>query len=303
VATVDRPTAIDLDAPPERLAAFRMIIGAFALGYLLVRLPAFLDLRDRPASSFDGVGVLAAVRSPMPGEVLVAVIGVSIVAGAAFVAGSMYVVSGPAFAIGMLVLTTYRSSWGQLLHFENLMVLYLLVVAFSPAADAWSLRRRGRPRPARRRGAYGWPLALAAMILVATYVITGVAKLRYGGLEWITSDSLRNHVAYSSARLDLLGEGRPPLARLLVPHRWIFPPLAATTVAIELMAPAVLVWPLVRTPWVIATWAMHAAIVSLMLVSFPVPLIGVAFAPLYRLERLPGARHRITTFRRPPTTP
>jgi len=217
---------------------------------------------------------------------LLALVAGTIAVGSLFLGGAVFRLSGPAFALGLLVLTTYRSSWGQLLHFENLMVLYVLVVGFSPAADAWSFdARRGARRPP-RAGAYGWSLALAATMMVVTYVIAGIAKLRYGGLEWITSDSLRNHVAYSATRLDLLGGTPSPLAGLLVPHGWLFPPMAAATVAIELLAPVALLSLRWRTPWVVAAWTMHLGIWALMLVGFPVPLFGVAFAPLYRLERL-----------------
>jgi len=281
-----RRTAIDLDAPPERLAAFRLLVGGFALAYLFIRLPVFLDLRHRPAATFDAVGVLAPLGRPLPDAALLALVAGTIAVGSLFLGGAVFRLSGPAFALGLLVLTTYRSSWGQLLHFENLMVLYVLVVGFSPAADAWSFdARRGARRPP-RAGAYGWSLALAATMMVVTYVIAGIAKLRYGGLEWITSDSLRNHVAYSATRLDLLGGTPSPLAGLLVPHGWLFPPMAAATVAIELLAPVALLSLRWRTPWVVAAWTMHLGIWALMLVGFPVPLFGVAFAPLYRLERL-----------------
>jgi hypothetical protein len=281
-----RRTAIDLDAPPERLAAFRLLIGGFALAYVLIRLPVFAGLRDRPADAFDAVGVLAALRRPLPDAVVLAVIAVTVVAGIAFTAGAAFRASGPVFAVGMLALCTYRSSWGQLLHFENLMVLFLLVVGFSPAADTWAVGAGRRAPRSRGAGAYGWPLALAATVMVVTYVIAGIAKLRYGGLEWITSDTLRNHVAYSATRLDLLGGTPSPLAAVVVPRAWLFPPMAAATVAIELLAPVALLSLRWRTPWVLAAWTMHVGIWALMLVGFPMPLFGVAFAPLYRLERL-----------------
>ena len=56
VEPIRRWPIVDAVAPPERLAMLRILAGAFALVYLLVRLPVFLQLADR-RSGFDGVGI------------------------------------------------------------------------------------------------------------------------------------------------------------------------------------------------------------------------------------------------------
>ena len=280
---------VDAVAPPERLAMFRIIIGTFAVGYLLVRLPVFLQLGDR-RTGFDGVGLAAVLDGPVPGGVVDLVVAATLVAGIGFVLGWRFRVFGPIFAIGMLALGSYRGSWGQLLHFENLMVLYLLIVALSPAADAWSFDARRRPLAgdvsAQESTRYGWPIALASLVLVVTYVIAGIAKLRYGGLDWVFGDTLRNHVAYAAARLDLLGGTPSPFAGVAVRLGWVWPFVAAATIAVELAAPIALFGGRIRNTWVIATWLMHVGILAFMLIGFPMPLFLVAFAPLYRVERL-----------------
>ncbi len=291
---LDAPTSrslpiIDAVAPPERLAMLRMLVGTFAVVYLLVRLPVFLQLGDR-RTGFDGVGLAALLDGPVSGVVIDAVVAVTAFAGVGFVIGWRFRIVGPLFALGMLALGSYRGSWGQLLHFENLMVLYLVIVALSPSADVWSLDARRRGRIARgidgESTRYGWPIALASLVLVITYVITGVAKLRYGGLEWVVGDTLRNHVAYAAARLDLLGGSPSPVAGWGVRLDWMWPFAAAATVVIELAAPVALLGGRVRTAWVIAAWLMHVGILAFMLIGFPMPLFLVAFAPLYRIERL-----------------
>jgi len=277
---------VDVQAPPERLAMLRILTGAFAVVYLTIRLPAFARLADREFG-FDGVGVASALTGPVPDGILVALIGVTFVAGLAFTAGWQYRWLAPAFALGCLALGSYRGSWGQLLHFENLFVLHLLVVGLAPAADAWSLdARAGRRRADREPTSYGWPIALAALIVVITYVITGLAKLRYGGFTWIVGDTLRNHVAYAAARLDLLGGDPSPLARLGVRAAWAWPFAAAAAVVVELAAPVALIGGRVRTAWVCAIWMLHAGILAFMFIGFPYPLTLVAFAPFYRVERL-----------------
>jgi HTTM domain len=276
---------VDAVAPAERLAMLRLLTGAFTLTYLLIRLPVFLQLAER-RRGFVGVGLAALLDRPVPGAVVDVVIVVTLLAGLGYLVGWRFRLTGPLFAIGMLALGSYRGSWGQLLHFENLMVLYLLIVACSPSADVWSLDARRAPRRRPPSTRYGWPIALASLVLVVTYVIAGVAKLRSGGIDWVIGDTLRNHVAYAAARLELLGGSPSPLAGWAVRNEWVWPPAAAATIVLELAAPVALVGGRVRTVWVIATWSMHAAVAALMLIVFPFPLFLVAFAPLYRIERL-----------------
>ena len=278
-------------APAERLAVLRLLAGSFSVAYLLIRLPAFLALADEPARSFHPVGLLSPLAGPWSPTTVRALVIATIVLGIGFTVGLWFRATGPAFAVALLLLCTYRSSWGQLLHFENLMVLQVLIVALSRSADALAVGP-GRPRRERPRidAAYGWPVSLAALVTVLTYVLAGVAKLRLGGLQWMVGDTLRNHVAYSAARLDLLGGTPSPLGRRLVAHAWVFPPLATATVLVELAAPVALLGGRLRNAWVVAAWLLHAGVAALMFVVFPYPLFLVAFAQFFRLERLTGLR-------------
>ena len=285
---MSRPTMIHATAPPERLAALRIVVGTFAVIYLAGRTPVLLGLRDRAAAGFDGVGVLTWRDAPLDDAVVTTLVVVALLSGIGFTAGAAFRLSGPLFALSALVLTTYRSSWGQLLHFENLVVLHLLIVGVAASADAWSfdaVRRARAGRDAVGDGEYAAPMRLACVVVVVAYVIAGVAKLRYGGIEWIASDSLRHHIAYSAARLELLGGAPSPLARPFVEQAWLLPPMAGASVAVELAAPVALLGGRLRTVWVVSAWLMHAAIAALMLVGFPYPLFLVAFAPFFELER------------------
>jgi hypothetical protein len=279
---------VDAVAPAERLAMLRILTGVFAVAYLLVRLPAFVQLGDR-RSGFDGVGLAMLLDRPVEGSVVDAVVVVTLLSGVGFVLGWRFRATGPLFAVGLLALGSYRGSWGQLLHFENLMVLYLLIVALAPAVDAWSIdarRRRDRREVPGESVRYGFPIALAGLVLVITYVIAGFAKLRYGGLDWMFGDTLRNHVAYAAARLNLLGGSPSPLAGWAVRLDGIWPFVAAVTIVIELGAPVALLGGRIRTAWVAAAWLMHLGVLVFMLIGFAFPLFLVAFAPLYRVERL-----------------
>ena len=275
-------------APAERLAMFRILLGVFTLCYLIIRLPVFTSLANGRPGPFQPVGILAPLNAPLPAGLILATVVLAIGSAVGFGLGWRFRLSGPLLAVSMLVLGTYRNSWGQLLHFENLLVLHLLVVGLSPAADRWSLdaKRTAAVGPSGLSSRYGWPLRLAAIITSITYVLAGLAKLRYGGLDWVFGDTLRNHVAYSATRLDLLGGTSSPLAGPFVASRGLSTPLALATVLIELSAPLALVSARFRRGWVPAAWLMHLAILGLMFIVFPYPLAGLAFAPLYRLERL-----------------
>jgi hypothetical protein len=272
-------------APPERLAMLRILTGLFAVIYLAVRVRAFLVLADAQPSRFEPVGVLSFLDTPLPGAFVVGLVFLALGLGLAYILGLWFRVCGPVFALVLLVLSTYRSSWGQILWIENLMVLHVLIVGFAPSADALTLRaRRSSSTVAASR--YGSPVRLAALVTVATYLLAAVAKLRLGGLDWMFSDALRNHVAYSAVRVDLLGGPASPIGRRLVGFAWLFPPMAVGAVVLELASPVVLIGGRVRTAWVASAWMMHLAIAALMYVTFPYPLFLVAFAPFYRLEGL-----------------
>ena len=111
-----------------------------------------------------------------------------------------------------------------------------------PAADAWSLdaqRRSLGSRPTSpdesevARWEYGWALQTLALATILGYVLAAWAKARNGGLDWITGDVLRNHIAYDNLQKRFLGDPSSPLARFTVPYRWLFPPMAAASMVIE----------------------------------------------------------------------
>jgi hypothetical protein len=276
-------------APPERLAVLRILVGAYAVGWSLVRLPAHLGHVDQPGSRWQPIGVLAPFSDPLPDAAIIALAIGTPLLGVLYVAGWRFAASGPAFAIALLVLATLDSSWGQIFHTENLMVLHVGIVALVPAAaHALALGRTpgGRPPPGTSHGRYGWPVRLAAVVVVIAYMIAGLAKVRVEGPGWAGGDVLRNLVAYDNLRKELLGDVYSPLGTHLVGLPWLFPPLAATTVAIELGAWVALLGGRWRTIWVLAAWVFHVGVLALMAILFPYQLSGVAFAPFFRLERL-----------------
>jgi hypothetical protein len=276
-------------APAARLAMLRILVGVYATAWTVVRLPAHLAHTDQVVARWQPVGVLAPLESPPADPAVLLLAGAAPLLGVLFVAGWRYRAIGPLFAVAVLLLATLDSSWGQVFHTEHLLVLHLLILAVAPAADVLATgRRRATPDPA-ADGRYGWPVRLAAVVVVLTYVITGIAKLRIGGLDWLDGDALRNWVAHDNLRKAVLGDSYSPIGRHLVRHAWPFPPIAVLTVIVELGAWVALLGGRLRTAWVVAAWLFHVGVLALMAILFPYQLTGVAFAAFFRLERLPSA--------------
>jgi hypothetical protein len=259
------------------------LVVAFVLVYLLVRWQAFRTVgAGRDSAAFQPVGVLWWMGSPMSRAVWAATMTVAAVAGTCALTRRLRRGALPVFTLAVLTMTTYRSSWGQLLWFENLLVVHLVVLA---VAAAWGVGRVPTgPAP-------GWPIGLCAVATVLTYTLAGVAKLRAGGLDWFRGEVLANHVAYSAARLRMLGGVPSPLAGPLVQQTWLLTGCAAITVLAELLAPVALLGRRVAWAWTAVMWGFHAVIALTMFVVFPYPLMGVAFVPVLLVTGT--ARHHV----------
>ena len=284
-------------APPERLAMVRILVSTYAVVWLAFALPGIAGLTDAGAARWHPVGVLAWLDTPLASGWLWLFVALTFGAGIAFAVGAGARVTGPIFAAAFLVVTTYRSCWGQIFHTDDLVALHLIVLALAPAAHAWSVdarrRRPGSGAPARR---YGWPLLLMSIITVLAYVLAGWAKLRTSGLDWITGTLLRDQIAQDNLLKELFGAPSSPLASTVLSHAWLFPPMAAFAVLVELGAPVALLGGRWRDVWVGAAWLFHLGILVLMTTFFPYQLSGVAYASMFRAERLP--RTLVAPFRR-----
>jgi hypothetical protein len=272
-------------APATRLAAVRWLVLGFALIYLICATmpllrPAFLE-----SSAFKPVGAVSLLKRPLPPSVAVSLHVAAVAAGMTALTGAYYRVSGPIFALLLLWVTTYRNSWGMLFHTENLLVLHVAVLACCPqAADVWAFRRNGET-PGEGES-YGWPLRVLSVVTVSTYVISGIAKLHLAGPAWLGGDEIRSHIAFDAVRKIELGSLHSPLGAALVGVPWVFTPLAIITLAFELGAPLALFGRRCAWVWTITCWGFHAGVVLLMMIVFPYPLSGVAFASLFPVERV-----------------
>jgi hypothetical protein len=270
-------------APAERLAAMRILVGGFALIYLVVQLPLWLGDGQFARRDFHPLGPLGFLDEPLSRGGRLALVGAAIALAVPFTLGWAYRVIAPLFALVLLAALTYRNSWSMPFHTENLLVLHAIVLAVAPAADAW--RVGGGPGAAGPDERYGWPLRLMAAITVTTYLIAGLAKLRLGGWAWTDGDALAEQIAIDNLRKHLSGSPMSPVAAVFLEHAWLLRGLAIATVVVEVGAPLALFDRRLAAAWAIAAWGFHLGVVVLMAIVFPYPLVGLAYAPLFRCER------------------
>jgi hypothetical protein len=260
-------------APAGRLNAVRILTIGYALVWIAVRTSHWRDLSQLPASRWEPVGVMSWLGSQRTTVVTLVVV-LTVVAGVAAIGAVAWQVSGPAFALGFLWLTSFGASLGQILHTEHLLVLHLLVLAAAPSG-------RGASATA------GWPLKVMSAVTVATYFVAGVAKLRFGGgLDWLSGDGLLRLVAHDNLRKRLLGDTWSPIAPFAVGHPLLFQVGAWLTLVVELGAPLALLGRRWAYAWVALAWSFHVAVLAVMAVLFPYPLVGVAYASMLPVERL-----------------
>lgn len=281
-------------APAARLAAVRILVGGFALIYLTLRALHIWSYTDFGHSQFAPIGVLFWMGSPPPGWAVAAVLLLGWASGLAFVCGWRFRLTGPVFAAVLLLVLTYSSSWRQIFHTENALVVYVAILAVTCSADAYSIDRMRLGAPtADPHWRYGWPLRLMSVVIVATYFLAGVAKLRWGGPGWAGGDVLRDTIAADSLRKIVLGSTHSPIAELALPYGWLFNGLALLTLVVEVGAPLALIHRRIAALWVAGVIGFHLGVLALMAILFPFPISGVAFAPMFRAERfIEGVRAR-----------
>ena len=264
----------------QRSALIRVLTGAFAVVYLAVRLPYFADLSRHDASELSPVGVASFLRAPLPPAATWTIAIVALLSGIAFVRGVRLRASGIVFFLALLWVTTYRSSFGKVLHSENLLVLHVGVLAVAAWLDdeAWTVRTLG-------------------VATTLTYFVAGVTKLRAGGAAWLSGRALGDWLAFDALRKIELGSFHSPVAAWLAGTPALLVVLSAFTLAVELGAPAALVSPRLARAWAAAAWAFHLGVLVAMAIGFFYPLTGVAFAsllPVEKSERLVAFARRIS---------
>jgi hypothetical protein len=271
----------------QRIDAVRMLVGLFATLYVLVRAP-YLVGSSHDAASFAPVGICSFLHGPLSAPVMWTLVGAAVVSGGLFTLGRWLRITGPIWFVTLLFVTSYASSWGKILHSENLVVFHAGILALAFALR----RRRGRGRVMDGDTAR---LALRALSLVTvlTYFVAGITKLRSGGAGWISGEALGDWLAWDALRKIELGSIHSPLAPLIASSRPLVQVLAVYTLIVELGAPLAMFSRRIAIAWVLLAWMFHLGILLTMAIGFFYPLSAIAFASMLPIERLPLLRRLV----------
>jgi hypothetical protein len=279
-------------APAERLAAFRIVLGLFSMGYLLPRIGMYRTMARQEADLFEPTGVFGWLTEPLHAGVFDALLLATLLANVAFLLGWRFRQTGPLFGALLMALLCYRNSWSMIFHNDNVMVWHALVVGFAPAADAYALdARRGKKVGSWLLGwhaegwQYGWTLKLLMAVATTPYFLSGIAKLAGpAGLDWMTGEIMRDQVATDTLRKILLGTSSSDMIYTLYNLPWLFAAFAIITMFVELGAPLVLARPKAAMMWAGVAFLMHYGILMMMDITFRYQLFGAMFACFFPLE-------------------
>lgn len=82
-------------------------------------------------------------------------------------------------------------SFGHFNHDEMIAIYFLVVLAFTPCGDAFSVdSRMGRTRKDRPAFAYAYPILLMQLLLAWAYFSSALIKLRVAGWKYLSPDNL-----------------------------------------------------------------------------------------------------------------
>jgi hypothetical protein len=289
----------------RRLAALR--IGLCALLAWRLATGDYTFVAGQPEALFQPVSFMKLLPE-MPGHDLTVALQIAGVAAALLAAAGLLTrASLPVAFVCALVLNGMLNSTGKIIHNDVLLLLCMVPLLAAPraASAAWSLRPRSRAsagdRPPAAGEAYGWPVRTAMVVVALAYFFVGFQKLRFSGIEWITSDNLR-WVLYASSD----SQSEPNQLALFVADRaWLTHLLAAGTVFLELFFPLALVVPRLRWLFVPGVVSLHLGIWLMMGLDYSAQALTVIivfvnwpFAVDWLRRRLPAYRDRLRPGRR-----
>jgi hypothetical protein len=171
----------------------------------------------------------------------------------------------------LLLIVFYQGllrSFGHFNHDEMLGVYYLVVLAFTPCGDAFSIDSwRAGERKERPGFAYAYPILLMQLLMAWTYFSSALIKLRVAGLKYLSMDNLPALAIFHS--LDNLHDTGFRLAFWLPEVRTYLPFAVGLVLVWELLFPLAIFWRRIRW-WILGMGLVfHVSTLFLMNIFFP----------------------------------
>jgi len=184
-------------------------------------------------------------------------------------------------AVGFLTVVTTKTSFLLVLFYQGLLrsfghfnhdemvgVYFLLVLAFTPCGDAFSIDSRLRKtKDERPTFAYAYPILLMQLLLAWTYFSSALIKLRVAGWKYLSPDNLPSLAIFHS--LDNLHDTGFRLAFWLPQVKAYLPFAVGFVLVWELLFPLAIFWRRVRW-WILGVGIIfHLSTLFLMNIFFP----------------------------------
>jgi len=229
-------------APPTDLSFARLVFCTMALVYYLPQ--DFSEWGTVSPEFWMPIPLFSVLSLPLLPQGAIAVLQGVFKLALAFGAVGLFTrpALGVAFACSVYLLGLPQN-FGQVQHFDTLLVLACGILTFSRAGDAWSadawLRaRRGGPAVG-ESGEYTWPIRTIWVMAAVIFFSAGLSKLRHSGLNWVFSD----HLAIILVRHQYFVSDGEPLTSWGVPIAaisWAPRLLAGISLATEVLYPLAL---------------------------------------------------------------
>jgi hypothetical protein len=267
-------------APRGRVAALRTIV------YLFIFIDVFLTSSwvaqhaAVPGELYRPLLLGRLLPLPTPGSVLVPVVKYALLVCAAVAATNRLPrLAGTAVFLLYFEWMFIAMSYGKVDHDR---FAFLVALAVSPTAGA---ARWGDKTSDERAG---WAIRCIQVAVVLTYFLSVFAKLRFGGLEWLTGATLTRAVIRRGTFL----------AEPLLDVPWVLQATQWGIVLFELASPLLLVPGKVCRRFLILAIVFHAVTFSMITIIFlPHMICLFSFVPLERIDPV-RLRERLTQRRR-----
>jgi hypothetical protein len=246
-----------------------IVHGAFLVSILFT---SFSALGSLPVTILRPTGVMKllpwsfydALQTPAAMVIFKGVLVLSLLLSAA---GFLTVVSTKTSFLLVVFYQGLLRSFGHFNHDEMLGVYFLVVLAFTPCGDEFSIDSWLKTRAARPAFAYAYPILLMQLLMAWTYFSSALIKLRVAGLKYLSTDNLPALAIFHS--LDNLHDTHFKLAFWL-PQVKAYLPFAVGFVLIwELLFPLIIFWRRLRW-WMLGFGVVfHLATLFFMNIFFP----------------------------------
>jgi hypothetical protein len=257
-------------APLGRIAALRTIAYLFVPVDVLLTTPWVVQHADVPGALYQPLLLGRLLHLPTPGgwvELLR-----WLLVGAALIAATGRLPR----LLGALVFALYLEwmvvafSYGKVDHDR---IGFLVLLAVLPTVG------NARHRDRTPSEAAGWAIAMTTLAVVATYFLSALAKLRFGGLDWVDGATLTRAVVRRGTAL----------STPLLDHAWVLHAFQYVLLVVELLvSPLLLVrWSDERIRWALvgSFFLFHImTFATITIVFLPHCVALLALLPLERLS-------------------